>query len=132
MFSQFSAFSIFLLSILVAAPLTGHKTPLPSTWVDVRVKHKWNTIPDSWVSLGQPPNDTIIDLYISLKPHRENALVDALYEVSHPRHPKHVLFSTPLLAAYSPVPFFIADMAPICQWNKLPSLLRLVPTRSSL
>jgi tripeptidyl-peptidase-1 len=37
-------------------------------------------------------------------PDRENALIDALQEVSQPRHPKHVLFTTPLFEAYSCVP----------------------------
>ncbi|KAH9060328.1 subtilisin-like protein [Lactarius deliciosus] len=45
------------------------------------IKHSWNAIPKNWVSLGRPPSDTTIDLYIALKPHRENALIDALYEV---------------------------------------------------
>ena len=41
-------------------------------------------------SLGQPPAGTTIDPRVSLKPHHENALTDALYEVSNPRHPKYV------------------------------------------
>ena len=104
---KFSAFSVYLLSVLAAAPLADKKTSLPSTWGDVLVKHKWNAIPDNWVSLGHPPNDTTIDLYFALKPNRENALIDALNEVSQPRHPKRILFTTPLFANNSPVPFFI-------------------------
>jgi len=45
----------------------------------------------------------MIDLRIALKPHSENALIDALYEVSKPGHPKYVLFTTSLLEDYSHV-----------------------------
>lgn len=31
----------------------------------------------------------------SLRPHRENTLIDPLYEVTNPKHPKHVLFPIP-------------------------------------
>jgi tripeptidyl-peptidase-1 len=41
--------------------------------------------------LGHPPDGATIDLHIALKPDRETALIDALQEVSQPRHPKHVL-----------------------------------------
>jgi tripeptidyl-peptidase-1 len=95
-----------LISFLVATLLrVGTVTPLglPPPWGEMVVKHKWNAIPDDWVSLGLPPDETRIDIHIALKPHRENALVDALYEVSQPRNPKHVLFTT-LLEAYSCVP----------------------------
>ena len=59
---------------------------------EMLVKHKWDAIPDNWVSLGHPPNETTIELHIALKPNRENALIDALHEVSQPRHPKRVPF----------------------------------------
>ncbi|KAH9031607.1 subtilisin-like protein [Lactarius deliciosus] len=61
-----------------------------SPWDHMRCEHSWETIPDNWESLGLPTADTMIDLYIALKPYRENALVDALNEVSDPRHPRHV------------------------------------------
>jgi tripeptidyl-peptidase-1 len=87
---------LHVLSVLAAALLRvgGTTTPLPSPWDDMAVKHKWNATPDNWVTIGHPPNGTAINLYIALKPSRENALIDALYEVSQPRHPKHVLFTT--------------------------------------
>jgi hypothetical protein len=51
--------------------------------------------------LGHPPNGTTIDLHIALKPHCENALIDAVcYEVSRPRYRNHVIFAT-LFEAYS-------------------------------
>ncbi|KAH8978153.1 subtilisin-like protein [Lactarius akahatsu] len=39
--------------------------------------------------MGHPPADTTIDLHIALKAKNENALIDALIEVSSPGHPKH-------------------------------------------
>jgi tripeptidyl-peptidase-1 len=64
------------------------------------VKHKWIHMLDNWVTLGHPPNGTTINLHIVLKPDRENALINALQEVSQPRHPKYVLFDTPLFKVY--------------------------------
>ncbi|KAH9009181.1 subtilisin-like protein [Lactarius hengduanensis] len=61
-----------------------------SPWDDMRSKHSWETIPENWEPLGLPTAHTTIDLYIALKPYRENALVGALNEVSDPRHPRHV------------------------------------------
>ena len=104
-----SAVSVILLSgsVLTAALLTGLKTTLPSTWDNTLVKHKWDIIPDNWVTLGHPPNDTTIDFHIALKPKRESALIDALHEVSQPGHPKHVLFTAPLPEANSNVPLLL-------------------------
>jgi tripeptidyl-peptidase-1 len=93
-----------VLSIFAAVLLASPATPLPSSWGEMLVKHEWVHIPDNWIFLSHPPDDTAIDLYIALKPNRENALIDALQEVSQPRHPKHVLFITPLIEAYSWVP----------------------------
>ncbi|KAH9173783.1 peptidase S8/S53 domain-containing protein [Lactarius sanguifluus] len=76
-----------VLCLLSTVPLGGIAT---SPWDEMRSKHFWKTIPEIWESLGLPPADTTIDLYIALKPDRENALVDALNEVSDPGHPRHV------------------------------------------
>ncbi|KAH8999341.1 Pro-kumamolisin, activation domain-containing protein, partial [Lactarius akahatsu] len=73
---------------------------------DIRVKHPWNHVPPSWETLGHPPAGTTIDLHVALKPHDENALIDALYEVNTPRSPKHVLSNNPLRTMYSPVSLF--------------------------
>ncbi|KAH9051100.1 subtilisin-like protein [Lactarius vividus] len=73
----------FFLSIV---PLRGIAT---SPWNDIRSKHSWKYNPDNWECLGLPTADTTIDLYIALKPYRDNALVDALNEVSDPRHPRY-------------------------------------------
>ncbi|KAH9071519.1 hypothetical protein EDB83DRAFT_2364392, partial [Lactarius deliciosus] len=72
---------------LLSAPLGGNAT---SRWDHMRSKHSWKSIPENWESQGLPTADTVIDLYIALKPYRENALVDALNEVSDPGHPRHV------------------------------------------
>ena len=61
----------------------------------MRVKHSWDSIPDKWECEGHPPAGTTIDLRVALKPHSENALFDALNEVSDPNHSKYV--SIPLL-----------------------------------
>ncbi|KAH9012365.1 subtilisin-like protein [Lactarius pseudohatsudake] len=82
---------LFLLSVV---PLGGIAT---SPWDDMRFKHSWKTIPENWQSLGLPTAHTTIDLYIALKPYRENSLVDALNEVSDPRHPRHVSSTIHLL-----------------------------------
>jgi tripeptidyl-peptidase-1 len=96
-----------LLFILAAALLAAAATALPSHWGQMLVKHKWDDLPDNWVSVGHPPDNATIRLYIALKPNRENALIDTLYEVSQPEHPKHVLFTTPQLEAYLRVPLLL-------------------------
>ncbi len=68
---------------------------LAPPWDDIRVKHIWDTVPHNWETLGHPPAGTTIDLHLALTPHHENALIDALYEVSDPRSPKHVLSNSP-------------------------------------
>ncbi|KAH8991251.1 peptidase S8/S53 domain-containing protein [Lactarius akahatsu] len=75
-----------VLFLLSAVPLDGLAT---SRWEHMRSKHSWKTIPENWESLGLPPADTMIDLYIALKPYRENALIDALNEVSDPGHTRY-------------------------------------------
>ena len=93
-----SVLAVLVLSVLSAGLACHAIMPSPSPWDEMLIKHKWDSIPDNWVSLGQPPNGTTIKFHIALKANRENALIDALHEVSHPRHPKHVLFtSTPQL-----------------------------------
>ncbi|KAH9053651.1 subtilisin-like protein [Lactarius vividus] len=69
-----------LLSVLftLAAVILGClATP---RWDDLRTKHAWKAVPENWECLGLPPADTVINLHIALKPHRENALIEALYE----------------------------------------------------
>ncbi|KAH8986403.1 subtilisin-like protein [Lactarius hatsudake] len=78
-----------VLSLLSTVPLGGFAA---SPWDDMRSIHSWKTIPENWESLGPPTADTMIDLYIALKPYRENALIDALNEVSDPRHPRYGMY----------------------------------------
>ncbi|KAI0284759.1 subtilisin-like protein [Russula brevipes] len=73
-----------LLSILASAPLG-----LATYWGDLRVKHAWDYVPAKWECLDSPPVSTTIDLHLALKPGKENALIDALYEVSDPDHPRY-------------------------------------------
>ncbi|KAH9170162.1 subtilisin-like protein [Lactarius sanguifluus] len=80
---------IAVLSVIATDLLASFAKPLSPPWDDMHIKHSWNAVPTSWVSLGHPPSGTTIDLYIALKPNRENALIDALYEVSEPGHPRY-------------------------------------------
>ena len=87
-YNRLSVLSI-LVTILPAAA-AGLAEPVAPPWGDVRVKHAWNTVPADWENLGPPPASTTIDLHVALKPHNENALIEALYEVSTPGLPKKV------------------------------------------
>ncbi|KAF8259426.1 subtilisin-like protein [Lactarius quietus] len=85
---------IFVLSALEAILLGSFAAPLSSPWDDMYTKHSWDTVPKNWESLGSPPSGNTTDYYIELKPHRENALIDALYELTH------VLTSPPVRCRY--------------------------------
>ncbi|KAH9160140.1 subtilisin-like protein [Lactarius sanguifluus] len=80
---------LFVLSTLAAGLLGGLAAPLAPRWNETQVKHAWHTIPENWVDLGHPSAGTTIDLHLALKSHDENALIDALYEVSDPNHPRY-------------------------------------------
>ena len=66
-------------------------------WDNMRVMHTWNSVPIGWESLGNTADGARINLHIVLQPERKNAMIDALFEVSDPSHPRHVL-ATPTLA----------------------------------
>ncbi|KAH9054782.1 subtilisin-like protein [Lactarius vividus] len=91
---------LYALSFLTATPLADFATPL-APWADVRVKHAWSSVPANWETLGCPSAGTTIDLYIALNPHQEDALIDALYQVSDPKHPRHVHLTAALLTPSS-------------------------------
>jgi len=79
-----------LLSILATVPLRALATPPRPHWGGMRVKHAWSAVPLNWECLGHPAAESTIDLHIALKSQHENALIDAVYEVSNPDHPKYV------------------------------------------
>ncbi|KAH8997722.1 peptidase S8/S53 domain-containing protein [Lactarius hatsudake] len=81
-----SVLSGFVIALVLLGSLAK---PLSSLWHDMHIKHSWNAVPRNWESLGHPPSGTTIDLYIALRPQHENAVVDALYEVSEPGHPRY-------------------------------------------
>ncbi|KAH9013336.1 subtilisin-like protein [Lactarius hengduanensis] len=81
--------SVLCALAVITRPLDSAATLFTPNWNDMHTKHTWNTIPGKWESIGQPPDGTTIDLRIALKPHREHALTDAIYEVSNPKHPKY-------------------------------------------
>ena len=64
---------------------------------ELLVKHTWNAVPANWESLGNTTARAMMNLRIALKPDRESALINAHFEVSNPKHPRHVLLATPLL-----------------------------------
>ena len=101
-----------VLFFLAAMPLTSLATTGISHWGDMRVKHLWDTLPGNWTYLRHPSNSTTIDLHIALKPQSENALIEALYEVSSPSHPKHV--SPSLLCA----PIYLREFPFRCRYGK--------------
>ncbi|KAH9163948.1 subtilisin-like protein [Lactarius sanguifluus] len=69
--------ALFVLATILLASLAK---PFSPRWDDMRVKHSWNAVPENWESLGNPLSGTTIDLYVALKAHRENALIDTLYQ----------------------------------------------------
>ncbi|KAH9062382.1 subtilisin-like protein [Lactarius vividus] len=88
--------SISVLLVLATSlfQVSGLAKSLSPPWDEMHIKHSWNTVPRNWESLGHPSSGTTIDLYIALKPQRENALVNALYEVSQPGHPRYRAYLT--------------------------------------
>ncbi|KAH9044203.1 subtilisin-like protein [Lactarius hengduanensis] len=85
---------ISVLFVIALVLLGSLAKPLSPLWHDVHTKHSWNAVPKNWEALGHPPFGTTIDLYIALRPQRENAVVDALYEVSQPGHPRYRAYLT--------------------------------------
>ena len=81
--------SVLPVAVLATVPF-GLTTPLSPRWDDMRVKHVWGSIPEKWECQGHPPVGATMDLRVALKPHRENALIDVLHEVSDPNHSKYV------------------------------------------
>ncbi|KAH9040828.1 subtilisin-like protein [Lactarius hengduanensis] len=79
---------ISVLSVIAAILLGSLAKPFSPRWDDMRIKHSWNAVPENWESLGNPLSGTTIDLYVALKAHRENALIDTLHQVSDPNHPR--------------------------------------------
>ena len=107
---------------VLTIPLACLATLLEPRWDDMRVKHSWKSVPENWESLGLPPNDTTLNLYVALKSRRPNAMIDALHEVSTPGHPKHVI--SPLLHVCTYSHIHGTDMVHTYRKRRLLSLLR--------
>ncbi|KAH8995552.1 subtilisin-like protein [Lactarius hatsudake] len=97
---------LYALSFLIATPFANLATPL-APWDNMQVKHTWSAVPANWETLGCPSAGTTIDLYIALNPHQESALIDALYEVSDPKHPRHVHLTATSSSAFIDVCRFL-------------------------
>jgi hypothetical protein len=112
--------------------LCGRATPFNSNWGDVHVKHSWSLVPDDWTNLGHPAADATIDLNIALKAQDENALIEALYEVSSPDHPKCVFRHHSSMHHAIPTHHCsVKDMANTCHESRSLSSLRHLQTYSS-
>ncbi|KAH8987467.1 subtilisin-like protein [Lactarius akahatsu] len=85
---------ISILFVVVVVLLGSLAKPPSPPWDDMHIKHSWNAVPKNWETLGRPPSGTTIDLYIALRPQREDAVVDALYDVSEPGHPRYRAYLT--------------------------------------
>ncbi|KAF8272786.1 subtilisin-like protein [Lactarius quietus] len=77
---------VSVLSFLATVLLVCYAKPISPNWGDMHTVHSWNNVPENWMNLGHPTDDTTINLHIALRPHRESALIDALYEVSDPNN----------------------------------------------
>ncbi|KAF8265512.1 subtilisin-like protein [Lactarius quietus] len=78
-----------VLSIFTTTSLSVIATPFTPIFGAIHVKHSWSSVPDDWTNLGHPAADTTIDLHIALRAQDENALIEALHEVSSPDNPKY-------------------------------------------
>ncbi|KAH9060318.1 peptidase S8/S53 domain-containing protein [Lactarius deliciosus] len=88
---HYHCISATVLFVVVVVLLGSPAKPLRVSppWDDMHIKHSWNAVPKNWKALGHPPSGSTIDLYIALRSQRENAVVDVLYKVSDPGHPRY-------------------------------------------
>ena len=121
--------ALTILSVLAIFPLS---TALqPRLLGDMRIKHARSEVPRNWERLGHPGAETTIDLHMALKSQDENALIDALYEVSTPGHPKYVPHYSNHGCTHV-YPRAVADMGSIYPRRRSPSSLRLIQKQLSL
>ena len=126
-------YNCFFALFVLAAILLADFATAAVYWDDMQVKHTWNTVPANWENLGNATAGAMIShLHLALEPYRESALIDALSEVSNPRHPRHVL-----PPRHSPARTFVhvccsvSDMVHIYPKNRLPNLSVRTQKRSS-
>ncbi|KAH9044202.1 subtilisin-like protein [Lactarius hengduanensis] len=91
---HYHCISVLFVIVLVLLGSLAKPLRISPPWNDMHIKHSWNAVPKNWEALGHPPSGTTIDLYIALRPQRENAVVDTLYEVSEPGHPRYRAYLT--------------------------------------
>ncbi|KAI9431928.1 hypothetical protein H4582DRAFT_2198561 [Lactarius indigo] len=48
---------------------------------DMHTTHSWDITEVNWESLGNTQTGNAVNLHVALKPRRENALIDVLYEI---------------------------------------------------
>ncbi|KAH9164915.1 peptidase S8/S53 domain-containing protein [Lactarius sanguifluus] len=87
-----ATFLFVVVVVLLGSPAKPLRVSPP--WDDMHIKHSWNAVPKNWEALGHPPSGSTIDFYIALRSQRENAVVDVLYKVSEPGHPRYRAYLT--------------------------------------
>ncbi|SRR6266702_654378 len=120
----------FVLSFFAAVLFGSLAKPLSSPWNDMHIKHSWNAVPKNWESLGRPPSGTTINLYIALKPQREDALTDAIYEISEPGHPRYVYYHSSVHACVHECHCSDVDMVHTCLRNRSLTMSLRIQRRS--
>ena len=90
-------FSLFFLITVLLVDFATHVATTAIHWDEMLVKNTWNTVPANWESFGNTTAGSMVNLHIALKPDREGALIDTLYEVSDPENPRQSLITTPPL-----------------------------------
>ena len=118
-------FWIFVLFFLAAVTLTEVTTSVVP-WNDMKIKHTWHDIPVHWETLGHPSAGSTIDLHIVLEPDRESALIEAVSEISDPKHSRHVL-TIPPPAPYSHVPLLRSRYRAFLSKEQVDELVRPSP-----
>ena len=103
----------FVIFFLAVVPLTDFATSV-APWDDMKIMHTWHDIPLNWETLGHPYAGSTTDLHIVLQPDRESALLDAVSEISNPKHSRHALLTIP-----PPAPSFTYAAAPF-QISRVP------------
>ena len=83
---------LFALFFFAAVPFT-HVAAVIIPWKNMKMKHTWHGIPVNWETLGHPSAGSTIDLHIVLQPDQESVLIDAVSEISNPKHSRHVLLT---------------------------------------
>lgn len=76
--------------IIALALAQASATPLAKRFEDFSVRHSWNEVPKGWEFHSTPAPDHRFELRIGVNKANPDDLVRTLYEVSDPKHNRHV------------------------------------------